>query len=162
MTRIKLWRTLIVVAIALCTILVIYPVYVIRPFRAQGPQELALALTVLRYRSIALLLCIAVTLIAAVRAWPQTTSRWGRIAVGASVLSVLVLGALSRVNIYEQMFHPMSKPAFIPIASAKVDGSDKVIAVKLNNESRGYPVRTLAYHHLVNDVLGRQPIVATY
>jgi hypothetical protein len=34
--------------------------------------------------------------------------------------------------------------------------------VKLGGESRAYPVRMMAYHHIVNDVVGGVPIVATY
>jgi hypothetical protein len=29
-------------------------------------------------------------------------------------------------------------------------------------EARAYPVRALAYHHVVNDIVAGEPIVATY
>ncbi len=37
-----------------------------------------------------------------------------------------------------------------------------VLAVQINSESRAYPIREMAYHHVVNDTVGRQPIVSTY
>jgi hypothetical protein len=32
----------------------------------------------------------------------------------------------------------------------------------MKNEARAYPVRSLSYHHIVNDVIGGVPIAATY
>ena len=37
-----------------------------------------------------------------------------------------------------------------------------VIAVKISTYARAYPIRSLSYHHLVNDSLDGVPIVATY
>jgi hypothetical protein len=43
-----------------------------------------------------------------------------------------------------------------------VNDSDMVLAVLKNGEAAAYPVRLMAYHHLVQDVVGGTPIVATY
>ncbi len=40
--------------------------------------------------------------------------------------------------------------------------TDMVLAVEINGEAVAYPVRLMAYHHLVHDVVGGTPIVATY
>jgi hypothetical protein len=37
-----------------------------------------------------------------------------------------------------------------------------VMAVRLGGESRAYPVRAMAYHHVLNDVVAHEPVVATY
>jgi hypothetical protein len=37
-----------------------------------------------------------------------------------------------------------------------------VLAVEIGGESVAYPVRLMAYHHLVGDTVGGVPIVATY
>jgi hypothetical protein len=37
-----------------------------------------------------------------------------------------------------------------------------VIAVNVQGEARAYPIREMAYHHIVNDVVAGQPIVSTY
>lgn len=139
-----------------------YPNYVIRPQRHQDAGELQAALTVLRFQHIAELVCAAVALAALLmylRSTPRRASLVGAIAVGAMVL---VSAALSRVNIYEVMFHPAGAPAFAPVRGSKLDGAEKVLAVAAQGDARGYPIRALAYHHLVNDVAGGVPIVVTY
>jgi hypothetical protein len=37
-----------------------------------------------------------------------------------------------------------------------------VIAVEIAGDAVAYPVRQMAYHHLVNDVVGGRPVVSTY
>ena len=37
-----------------------------------------------------------------------------------------------------------------------------VIAVKVNGSARAYPIRSMSYHHIYNDVVLGEPIVATY
>jgi hypothetical protein len=61
------------------------------------------------------------------------------------------------------MFHPLPRPEFV--AADKADGveaDDLVLGVASGSASRAYPVRALAYHHVVNDVVAGEPIVATY
>jgi hypothetical protein len=43
-----------------------------------------------------------------------------------------------------------------------VGDSDVVLAVNLNGEAAAYPIRLMAYHHVVQDTVGGTPIVATY
>lgn len=87
----------------------------------------------------------------------------GRIWAVAGAVLVCVLAGLARVNVYEQlMFHPDAHPEFGPASAAKLDPDDKLIVVNIGGKSRGYPVRTMGYHHVVNDVVGGTAIVATY
>ncbi len=37
--------------------------------------------------------------------------------------------------------------------AAAVDKDDMVLAVQINSESRAYPIREMAYHHVVNDTV---------
>jgi Protein of unknown function (DUF3179) len=61
------------------------------------------------------------------------------------------------------MFHPLAAPSFASATEAVfVDDADLVLAVEKNGEAAAYPVRQLAYHHLVHDTVGRVPIVVTY
>ncbi len=71
-------------------------------------------------------------------------------------------GLLARVNVYEIMFHPIDSPRFESAEKAGIDSGDMVMAVEVNGARRAYPIREMAYHHVVNDVLGGEPIVATY
>ena len=43
-----------------------------------------------------------------------------------------------------------------------IDDKDMVMAVELNGDAVAYPVLQMAYHHIVNDVVGGRPITATY
>ena len=42
------------------------------------------------------------------------------------------------------------------------DPKQMVMAVRFGSDARAYPIRAMAYHHLVNDVLAGTPIVVTY
>jgi hypothetical protein len=80
--------------------------------------------------------------------------------VGAAF--VCVLAGLARVNVYELMFHPVDHPEFAAATEVKLDKDDKLIAVKIGGSARAYPIRTMGYHHIVNDLVGGAPLVATY
>jgi hypothetical protein len=60
------------------------------------------------------------------------------------------------------MFHPMGRPNFVAATDTKLDGAEMVMAVHIAGEARAYPIRIVSYHHIVNDVVGGVPIVATY
>jgi hypothetical protein len=139
-----------------------YPLYVIRPFRYQGPRELALALKVIQARSVVELVCTACALVALLLVLRATPRRLHRNLAIAGASLVCIFAVLSHVNIYELMFHPDTYPAFGPIQQAKVDPDDKVLAVKVAGSARAYPIRSIAYHHIINDTVGGEPIVTTY
>jgi Protein of unknown function (DUF3179) len=60
------------------------------------------------------------------------------------------------------MFHPLEHPAFAAAKDAKLDSDDKLIVVRINGSARAYPIREMAYHHVVNDMVGGTALVATY
>ena len=139
-----------------------YPIYVIRPFRYQGPRELAVALEVIQVRPLVELACVAIALIALAWFWQIERGRLRRALAAAAALLVCVFAVLSRVNVYELMFHPDTHPLFAPVTQVKLDPDDSVLAVKLGGSSRAYPIRSIAYHHIINDIVAQEPIVATY
>ena len=156
------WTALLLVCFAASLFLLVYPVYVIRPFRHQGANELMAALAVLRFRPIGLALAVALAAIAAVQYWRARAKWWRRTLVTIAAIATLGCAVLSRINIYELMFHPVGRPSFIAASSAKLDGAEKVLAIRVGDAARAYPIRSISYHHIVNDRLGGVPIVATY
>ena len=148
--------------LALSLICVVYPIYVIRPFRAQGARELAIALVVMRFRSAATLISGVAVLVALALYWRAQPRRWRRAFATAGAAFVCALAALARVNVYELMFHPDDRPSFAAASRMKLDKDEKVIAVKIGGADRAYPIRNISYHHVINDVLGKVAIVATY
>jgi hypothetical protein len=139
-----------------------YPIYVIRPFRHQGAFELAAALAVLGVRPVVMTLCAGLALFATILRWRSQRKWHPRFTSAAGFTIICVLAGLSRVNIYERMFHPIGEPAFLSAEQTKLAGDEKVIAVRVGGVARAYPIRSISYHHVVNDTVGGVPIVATY
>ena len=140
----------------------VYPIYVIRPFRHQGVHELAAALAVLRTRLAIRLFLSGFALFCACWIWGTEPKRWLRIFAAVTAAAVCGFTALSRVNIYELMFHPVDQFVFVSQDKMKLDPGEMVIAVNLNGVARAYPIRSISYHHIVNDVVAGRPITATY
>lgn len=141
---------------------VLIPAYVIRPFRFQSPEALTLALTLRTWAPLVTVvtglaaLLLAVGLMRGAR-WRQKTL------VTLGILLVVASAALARFNYFERVFfQPISTPQFESAAQAKLDPDEMVLAVRSGAQARAYPIRAMAYHHLVNDTLGGVPLVATY
>ncbi len=151
------------VAISLLSLgLLAYPLYVIRPFRYQGEHELALALFLLRFQPwVETLFAIAVISLL-VLSWPVYRRRLQRAGLALAALLVLACAVLARMNIYEHIFHPIERAQFSPALQSPLDGAEQVIAVRINDVARAYPIRSMSYHHMVNDTLSGVPIIATY
>jgi hypothetical protein len=137
------------------------PMFVIRPFRPQGAQELSLALAVRHAGPWVSGLCAVAALLLVIRSW-KIARMGSRIALVGLLLLAIVGAVLTHVNIFEKMFHPYDSPAFASADAVKVDSDDRVLAVKLGQEARAYPIRTMGYHHIVNDTVGGVPIAVTY
>src|ERR1039458_5370484 len=148
--------------LAVSLISVVYPIYVIRPFRHQGARELALALVVARFRSVTTVIAALAAILATIGHWRAQPLKWRRGLTAAGAALAIVLAFLARVNIYELMFHPFVRPSFIAARDVKLDGAEMVIAVRVGGEARAYPIRSMSYHHVANDVVGGTAIVATY
>jgi hypothetical protein len=148
--------------LALSLASVVYPIYVIRPFRTQGARELAAALVVMRWRPAITVISAVAALAALACYWWSQLRRWPRFLAAAGAGLVCLLAVLARVNVYELMFHPDTHPVFQAASQVKLDGREKVIAVKIGGSARAYPIRAISYHHVINDVAERVAIVATY
>ena len=142
--------------------LVVWPAKLLQPFAPQTARDVHVAY-VLRHwnpRTTLALLGGGVAIVSALVR--RTRSRLGRVAIAASLLPLIGLAWLSRQNHFEWMFHPLPEPKFAPAWKVDVDPCDMVLAVVVDGEARAYPVRLLANHHVVNDVVAGRPITATY
>jgi Protein of unknown function (DUF3179) len=135
--------------------------FVIRPFRPQGAQELNLALAVRHAGPWLSAVCTVVVLLLVIRLW-NVTRIWSRIMLVGMTLVATAGAVLTHVNIFEKMFHPYDVLSFGSADSVKVDSDDKVLAVRVGEDARAYPIRTMGYHHIVNDTVGGAPIAVTY
>ena len=139
------------------------PMMLIRPFGPQTPTGLSLAYA-MRARGASLTVALLVTgLAAAIVLWPRLASWKGRTLAGLAVALLSGCAFMARSNYFEWMFNPLPHPGFVEAAQARdVADEDMVLGVAAGIEASAYPIRAMAYHHLVNDVIAGQPIVATY
>lgn len=142
--------------------LIVYPVYVIYPFRYQGRRELATTLALIQVRPYLEILLVIAAVALAVIVWRRACRIRGKAAALIGAVLVVLFAGLSRINLYELMFHPLDAPTFSPASQAKLDGNEEVLAIQVGRTARAYPVRIISYHHIVNDVVDGVPIVATY
>lgn len=162
LNKVRGYYGLLIATILVSLFCLAYPFYVIRPFRYQGPRELMMALAVMRVRPLIEIVCIVLAIVGLVWYWRREPQRLRRIAAIAGTFLVCAFAVFSHVNIDELMFHPDLHPTFAAIRQVKLDPTDNVLAVKFGGNARAYPIRLIAYHHIINDLVGGVPIVATY
>jgi len=142
---------------------VVAPVVLLHPFRPQTPLGVAVAFELREAAPLATLGLFVFTVALAVALVRRARDAWPRSVLAALV--VLAAGAawFARQNHFEWMFRPIPDPAYARVAAVSaVADSDMVIAVAIAGDAVAYPVREMAYHHLVNDVVGGRPVVSTY
>jgi thiol:disulfide interchange protein len=157
------WRWLLLAVTAIAAFaLVALPAWIIQPFRPQSARGVSISYTL---RAISPIVTILALLIAAwliFTLW-RGARWWGRISIVILLLLTTVSAWFARQNHFEWMFHPLAASAYVRgDAASFVSDADLVIAVERNGEAAAYPIRQLAYHHLVRDVVGGVPIVVTY
>jgi hypothetical protein len=89
-------------------------------------------------------------------------SAWKKVPLVLGVCLASAAAVMARVDYFEWMFHPVAAPGFESAAAVKLDPSQMVMAVRFGSDSRAYPIRAMAYHHVVNDTVGGIPIAVTY
>ena len=159
--RLAWWLLLIDVVLAITIVAV--PVFIILPFKPQTHSGLAISYAM---RSWSPYLTIAALIFAiALTAWLWRASRRWFAKIGLIIILLPLFPAtwFARQNHFEWMFNPLEHSTYARAADAAyVEDSDMVLAVSINGESAAYPVRLMAYHHVVQDQVGGTPIVATY
>lgn len=137
------------------------PALIIRPFSHQTPSGLALAMA-LRQRApwptlAAAVLCVLFAFVL----W-NTSSKSRKIIVSVVMVLVVFSAVMSRVNYFEWMFHPVDSPQFESASASKLDKGEMILAIGSGPDARAYPIREMAYHHVLNDVVGGVPVAVTY
>jgi hypothetical protein len=141
--------------VAFLVIATLAPFVIAEPHIEQTPALLGFAHTMQR---LAPALSIAVAALLVVRLWRDRSWRaWALLCV------TLACVWISRVNLLEWIFAGASDTRFANIADFHdVRDTDMVIGVTIDGQSRAYPVRYLAYHHMLNDRLGHTELLPTY
>ena len=143
--------------------LVVVPLVIDQPFGSQTARTLEVAFTIRRWSPIVTALGVVVLAVLAAislrrrRTWVTVTG------FGAALAMAIAAAWFARQNTFEWMFNPLPRPQFVAAAKATfVDPNDLVLSVSVDGDTAAYPIRQMAYHHLVNDRIGRTPAVVTY
>lgn len=156
------WLALFVIVVAALAI-VMTPAMLIMPFKPQTPRAVEISYLLKSWSPLATLLALLVSLALAVWLWRGKRSWWRRSLLVLSFVPLLAAAWFARQNHFEWMFNPLKQTAFAKADQVTaVDDKDMVLAVAVNGEAVAYPVREMAYHHVVHDTVGGVPIVATY
>ena len=161
MSRAAKWWLLIALFVA--AILVVFtPAFLIQPFRPQTESGVAVSHLLKRVSPLATIVLLAAMLFLLAKLWRG--ARWWSRGLAILAAAVMALAAwFARQNHFEWMFNPLPRPSYARVdAAAFVDDKDLVLAVERKGEAAAYPIRQLAYHHLVHDTVGGIPIVVTY
>jgi hypothetical protein len=68
-----------------------------------------------------------------------------------------------RILRFRGVFPAIQSPWFVPPDKADfLQDADEVFGVELGGHAHAYPIHLLAFHHVVNDVLGGVPLLVTY
>ncbi len=139
------------------------PVFLIQPFRPQTLRALEVSYLLRNWSPLATAVMLAAAFALVIWQWGHARRWWHKALLVIVLLLSIVPAWFARQNHFEWMFNPLKHSAYVKATDASfVRDSDMVLAVKINNEAVAYPVRLMAYHHVVQDVVGGTPICATY
>lgn len=155
------WIALLLLTLTALLVVAI-PVSLIRPFTGQTEDAIAISHFLRRWSpAVTLLIALTIAALTALR-WRQVPG-WQRLGLVTALALTVGTAWFARQRHFEWMFAPLASPEYARAAATDwVEPRDMVLAVTMNGDAVAYPVRQLAYHHLVQDMVGGVPIVATY
>ncbi len=143
-------------------VIVAVPVWLIMPFKAQTPRGIQISYLFRRWSPIVTVLDTGALLVLSMYLW-RAARWWTRGFLVVLLLISLMPAWASRQNHFEWMFKPIANPEYSRAVEASgLADSDMVMAVEINGEAAAYPIREMAYHHIVEDIVGGVPLAATY
>ena len=158
----KRWLALILL-VPLALALVAAPVFLIQPFKPQTPRALEVGYELKRFAPWVTILLALAGVVLVLKIWRGSRRWWAKAFAVVLFLPVAASVWLARQNVYEVMFNPLADASYAPADKVDyINGDDMVLAVERNGERAAYPVRLMAYHHVVGDTVGGVPLVATY
>jgi hypothetical protein len=137
------------------------PAFIIRPFARQTPSGLTMAMALHQRAPWGTLAAALVCIVLMLALW-GAANRWRKIVLATVMVLVTFSAVMARLNYFEWMFHPVSSAQFETASASKLDNSEMILAVRYGDDARAYPIREMAYHHVLNDVVGSVPVAVTY
>jgi hypothetical protein len=162
LSRRAAWLTLIVIVLAGLAMVAI-PVWLIMPFKPQTARGLEISYVLKRWSPLVTVIACVLALLLVLRLWGGARRWWRKAILVVLLLPLFASTWFARQNHFEWMFNPLARATYVKADEAGfVNDSDMVMTVKNNGEAVAYPVRLMAYHHVVQDVVGGTPITVTY
>jgi len=156
------WAALLILVL-LGLAIVLIPVWIIHPFKPQSQQGVELSYALRRWAPLLTILASVTVLIIGMWLWRGSRRRWRKASLAIVIMPLFAATWFARQNHFEWMFKPLANAAYVSSSEVElIADSDMVMAVENNGEAVAYPVRVMAYHHIVQDVVGGTPVVATY
>jgi hypothetical protein len=143
--------------------MVFTPVWLIKPFSAQTARAIEISYLLRSWSPLVTIVLAMAAIGLAVFIW-KNSRRWYRAApLIIPLFIIFVFTWFARQNHFEWMFAPLETARFAHASETDFIADDEmVLAVKIGADAVAYPVRWMAYHHVVQDVVGGTPITATY
>lgn len=142
---------------------VFVPAWLIQPFKLQTAERLEISYTLRHWSPIITLVALAFALLIVISLWNQTRRWWRKACLVSFFLPLLLATWFARQNHFEWMFKPLPNADFVRPGDANfISDGEMILAVELNGDAVAYPVRQIAYHHVVQDIVGGSPILVTY
>jgi Protein of unknown function (DUF3179) len=157
-----MWLALFVIVLTALA-MVIIPVWLIQPFAAQTERDVAISFALKSWSPILSLAAAILAVGIVIWLWRNSRRWWSKAFLIAPLFIVFICAWFARQNHFEWMFNPLANSAYAKTGETDFAADDDmVLAIEMNGESVAYPVRLMAYHHLVEDTVGGVPIAATY
>lgn len=154
---------LLVLSVALVWVVVGIPTWYIQPFKPQAEPGMAWSYALRSRGPLLTALGVAVAAgLAAVgwRAMPRVLPRLGVVALLGLALAP---AWFVRQNHFEWRFAPLGEVAYAAASEATfLTDAEMVMGLQRGAAAVAFPVRQLAYHHVVNTEIADEPVVATY
>lgn len=146
----------------LAVTMVFIPVLKIQPFKPQTPEVLALSYALRSWSPVATALALIVALLLAVFLW-RGARWWARAFLVLLLVPPVAALWFTQQNHFEWVFKPLPNASYAEASEAGFVGTDEmVLAIEVNGDAVAYPIRQIAYHHVVEDTVGGVPVVTTY
>lgn len=137
------------------------PAFIIRPFTHQSDSGLALAMALRQRAPLGTLVAGIICLLSAWWLW-RSGRLWRKVAICVVVLVVVFSAVMARLNYFEWMFHPVGRAQFDAESASRLENGEMILAVRYGADARAYPIREMAYHHVLNDTVNGVPVAVTY
>ncbi len=156
------WFLLVIIASTAFAVVAI-PVYLIQPFAPQTERGIEISYFLKSWSPVITAIFAIIALFLSIFIWRNSKRWFTNIPI---ILPLALIGFsvwFSQQNHFLWMFNPLANSSYATVSESNfIKDDEMVLAVKINNEAVAYPILQMAYHHVVADVVGGQPITATY